>query len=304
MAIQAQGMIRVSLPGGAVREVPAGCPAGEALAGSGGRVPPEVLAVKVNGQLRDLSTPLTEEATLEAVTFESPEGKEVYRHSSTHIMAQAVKELFPSAQLAIGPAIEEGFYYDFGFERPFTPEDLDKIEARALEILKRDHRFSRKEMPRGEAIEYFKKRGELLKVEILESIPDETVSLYTQGDFLDLCRGPHVPSTGRVKAFKLLTSAGAYWRGDERNSMLQRIYGTSFPTKQALDAHLHKLEEIKRRDHRRIGKELDLITIQDEIGPGLVLWHPKGALVRLLIENFWREQHLKQGYELVYSPHV
>ncbi len=304
MAVDSSKMIRVTLADGSHREVPAGCSVGEAFAGPGRSLGPDVLAVKLNGTLVDLSTPLTDAATLEPVTFGSAEGRDVYHHSSTHIMAQAVKEVFPTAQLAIGPAIEEGFYYDFAFERPFTPEDLEKIEARAQAILKADHSFQRMDMPKQKAMEFFKERGERLKVEILESIEDDRVSLYRQGEFIDLCRGPHVPSTGRVKAFKLLSSAGAYWRGDERNPMLQRIYGTSFPSQAELDAHLAKLEEIKRRDHRKLGKELDLITIQDDIGPGLVLWHPKGALVRLLIENFWREQHLRQGYELVYSPHV
>jgi threonyl-tRNA synthetase len=264
----------------------------------------EVLAVRINGVPKDLDTVLTEDVVLEPLTFASPDGKEIYRHSSTHIMAQAVKEVFPSAQLTIGPAIEDGFYYDFAFERPFTPEDLEKIEARACKIIKADRPFKRMEMPRQQAVQFFRERREHYKAEIIESLEDETVSLYSQGEFIDLCRGPHLPATGRVGALKLLSSAGAYWRGDERNPMLQRIYGTSFPTQAELDAHLAKLEEIKRRDHRRLGKELDLITMQDEIGPGLVLWHPKGALVRLLIENFWREQHLQQGYELVYSPHV
>jgi len=296
--------IQITLPDGTSRKTPAGCTAGEVLRRTSGALAHDVLAVKVNGVLRDLTAILTEDASLEPVTFASPEGKEVYRHSSTHIMAQAVKAVFPSAQLAIGPAIEEGFYYDFAFDRPFTPEDLEKIEARAHEIVKADHPFKRMEMPRQDAIRFFKERGEIYKVDILEHIEDQTASLYSQGEFVDLCRGPHVPSTGRIGALKLLSSAGSYWRGDERNPMLQRIYGTSFPTQSELDAHLAKLEEIKRRDHRKLGKELGLITIQDEIGPGLVLWHPKGALIRLLIENFWREQHLQQGYELVYSPHV
>ncbi|MGH7236442.1 MAG: threonine--tRNA ligase [Nitrospiraceae bacterium] len=296
--------IQVTLPDGTPRRVPVGCTAGEALGGPGGTVSREVLAVKLNGVLADLNTVLTGDASLEPITFESAEGKEVYRHSSTHIMAQAAKEVFPTAQLAIGPAIEEGFYYDFAFERPFTPEDLDKIEARAHDIIKADRPFKRMEMSRQDAIRFFRERGESYKVDILEHIEDPTASLYSQGEFVDLCRGPHVPSTGRVTALKLLSGAGAYWRGDERNPMLQRIYGTSFPTQAALDAHLAKLEEIKRRDHRKLGKDLDLITMQDEIGPGLVLWHPKGALIRLLIENFWREQHLQQGYELVYSPHI
>jgi threonyl-tRNA synthetase len=220
-------------------------------------------------------------------------------------MAQAVKELFPKAQLTIGPALEDGFYYDFAYDLPFTPEDLEKIEARAREIIKRDLPIERTEFSKQEAIEFFKARGEAYKVELIDGFPDnELISAYSQGEFVDLCRGPHLPTTGHVGAFKLLNTAGAYWRGDERNPMLQRIYGTSFPTQAELDAHLARLEEIKRRDHRKVGKELDLITIQDEIGPGLVLWHPKGALIRLLIENFWREQHLKNGYDLVYSPHV
>lgn len=295
--------IQITLPDGRRRVIRAGCTAGEALRDSGA-LGPDVFAAKINGVLADLATILMEDASVEPVTFDSAEGKEVYWHSSTHIMAQAVKEVFPSAQLAIGPAIEEGFYYDFAFERPFTPEDLEKIEARAHEIMKADRPFRRIEMSRQEAIRFFEERGEEYKVDILEHIEDPAVSLYSQGEFVDLCRGPHVPSTGKVATLKLLSSAGAYWRGDERNPMLQRIYGTSFPTQAALDAHLAKLEEIKRRDHRKLGKELDLITIQDEIGPGLVLWHPKGAFIRLLIENYWREQHLQQGYELVYSPHI
>jgi threonyl-tRNA synthetase len=296
--------IHVTLPDGARHQVPAGCTAREALSGSGGILSSDVLAVAVNGVPMDLDTVLAGDAVLEPLTFRSPEGREVYRHSSAHIMAQAVKEVFPSAQLTIGPAIEDGFYYDFAYERPFTPDDLQRIEARAHEVIQANYPIKRMEMPRLEAVRFFKERGEQYKAEIIESLPDETVSLYSQGNFIDLCRGPHLPSTGTVRALKLLSSAGAYWRGDERNPMLQRIYGTSFPTQAELDAHLAKLEEIKRRDHRKLGKELDLITMQDEIGPGLVLWHPKGALVRLLIENFWREQHLKQGYELVYSPHI
>ncbi len=295
--------IHITLPDGTHRSVPIGSTVGDALNISGG-LTSGVLAAKVDGRLVDLATDLTRDISLEPVTFDSPEGKEVYRHSSTHIMAQAVKEVFPSAQLAIGPAIEDGFYYDFGFERPFTPEDLQKIETRANEIIKANRPFKRQELPRPDAIEFFANRGERYKVDILEHIEDPTASLYSQGEFIDLCRGPHLPSTGCVGALKLLSSGGAYWRGDERNPMLQRIYGTSFPTQAALDAYLAKLEEIKRRDHRKLSKDLDLVTIQDEIGPGLVLWHPKGALIRLLIENFWREQHLREGYELVYSPHV
>ncbi len=296
--------IRVTLSDGRSTVISRGTTAGEALSRAGVASRDDIVAVKINGVARDLSAVLSEDATLEPLTFDSAEGREVYRHSSTHIMAQAVKDVFPSAQMTIGPALEDSFYYDFAFERPFTPEDLAKIEARAHEIMQAGHPFKRMEMDRRKAIEFFKERGEHYKAEILESIEDDVVSLYSQGEFVDLCRGPHVPSTSRIKALKLMTTGGAYWRGDERKPMLQRIYGTSFPTQAALDAHLARLEEIKRRDHRKLGKELDLITIQDEIGPGLVLWHPKGAVIRLLIENFWREQHIRQGYELVYSPHV
>jgi threonyl-tRNA synthetase len=296
---------KVTLKNGKSFDVPPGYTIAQALAAGGIPVGPEVLAASVNGRPTDLSAPLTADATIDPLGFDTAEGREIYRHSSTHIMAQAVKELFPAAQLTIGPALEDSFYYDFAYDRPFTPEDLENIEQRAREIAKRKLAVTRRDLTKQEALELFKARGEHYKVELIEGFPDrEPISIYTQGEFVDLCRGPHVPSTGHVGALKLLTTAGAYWRGDERNPMLQRIYGTSFPTKAELDAHLAKLEEIKRRDHRKVGKELDLISIQDEIGPGLVLWHPKGAVIRLLIENFWREQHLRDGYELVYSPHV
>ena len=297
--------IHITLPDGTRKQVPAGCTVWDALTQAKGRLDTTVLAAKVNDEPVDLSRRLDKDATIEPLTFESAEGREVYRHSSTHIMAQAVKEVFPSAQMTIGPALEEGFYYDFAFERPFTPEDLEKIEARAKEIMKRDLPVTRTELSKPDALKFFRDRGEAYKVELIQGFDDESpISLYRQGEFVDLCRGPHLPSTSYVGAFKLLSTGGAYWRGDERNPMLQRVYGTSFPTQRELDAYLAKLEEIKRRDHRKLGKELDLISTQDEIGPGLVLWHPKGSLIRLLIENFWREQHLKDGYELVYSPHV
>ena len=301
----ASQFIHITLPDGTRKQVPAGCTVREALTPEGGRLDAKVLAAKINGEPMDLSRPLEQDATIEPLTFESAEGREVYRHSSTHIMAQAVKEVFPTAQLTIGPALDDGFYYDFAFDRPFTPEDLEKIEARAIEIMKRGLTVTRSELSKQDAIKFFQERGEGYKVELINSFDDASpISLYRQGEFVDLCRGPHLPTTGYVGAFKLLSTGGAYWRGDERNPMLQRVYGTSFPTKKELDAHLAKLEEIKRRDHRKLGKELDLITIQDAIGPGLVLWHPKGSLIRLLIENFWREQHIKDGYDLVYSPHV
>ena len=297
--------MKITLKDGTSRDVPAGQTVGKSLSIAGVVLGPDVIAAKVNGAIVDLSRELNEDALVEPLRFDSPDGREIYRHTSTHIMAQAVKELFPTAQLTIGPALEDGFYYDFAYDRPFTPEDLEKIEARAKEIIKRNLPIKRTEFSKQQAIEFFKARDEAYKVELIEGFPDnEPISAYTQGAFVDLCRGPHLPATGHVGAFKLLNTAGAYWRGDERNPMLQRIYGTSFPSQAELDAHLARLEEIKRRDHRKVGKDLDLITIQDEIGPGLVLWHPKGALIRLLIENFWREQHLRNGYDLVYSPHV
>ncbi len=297
-------MIQLSVREGNSQAFSKGISAKAALETLNGTVSPEVFAVTLNGVEIDLLAPMEVDGSLEPLMFDSPEGKNIYRHSSTHIMAQAVKECFPTAQLTIGPAIEEGFFYDFGFERPFTPEDLETIEKRAQAIIASNLTVTRHEMSKADAIKYFREQGEHYKVELLEGIPDDQISLYQQGDFIDLCRGPHVPSTGHIKAFKLLSSAGAYWRGDERNPMLQRLYGTSFPSDEALQAHLDNLEEIKRRDHRKLGKELDLFSIQDEIGPGLILWHPKGAQIRLLMENFWREQHLAHQYELVYSPHV
>jgi threonyl-tRNA synthetase len=219
-------------------------------------------------------------------------------------MAEAVKGLFPDARLAIGPAIEEGFYYDFDVNRPFIPEDLEKIEKSMQEIIKRDSPFVREEITKEDAIKLFQKLGEDYKIELINELNDETISIYRQGDFVDLCRGPHIPSTGRIKAFKLLSTAGAYWRGSEKNKMLQRIYGASFPAKGELDAYLKKLEEIKKRDHRRLGKELDLFSINDDAGSGLILWHPKGAAIRKTIEDFWRDEHYKNGYELVFTPHI
>jgi threonyl-tRNA synthetase len=296
--------MKIALKDGPSGDIQADETAGAALSALG-IASHDVLAAKVDGTVVDLSRPLSSGSIIEPLRFDSIEGREVYRHSSTHIMAQAVKELFPSAQLTIGPALEDSFYYDFAFDRTFTPEDLEQIEARATEIISRNLPITRREFSKQEAIDFFRAKGEHYKVELIQGFPDgEPITAYTQGDFVDLCRGPHLPTTGSVGAIKLLNTAGAYWRGDERNPMLQRIYGTSFPTKTEVDAYLARLEEIKRRDHRKVGKELDLMSIRDEIGPGLVLWHPKGAAVRLLIENFWREQHIRDGYELVYSPHA
>jgi threonyl-tRNA synthetase len=226
------------------------------------------------------------------------------RHSASHVMAQAVQEFYPSAKLTIGPSIEEGFYYDFDYNGTFSPDDFPKIEARMREIIEKDLPFIREEISKDKALSFFKERGEPYKVELLNDIADEQVTLYRHDDFVDLCRGPHLPSTGGIKAFKLLSVAGAYWRGDERNKMLQRIYGTAFPTQKELDAYLTMLEEAKRRDHRRLGQELDLFSIHEEAGAGLVIYHPKGALLRSLLEDFERREHLKRGYHLVVGPQI
>jgi threonyl-tRNA synthetase len=262
------------------------------------------LAARADGRLLDLTAPMPAVERIEILTFEDEAGREVLRHTTSHVMAQAVKDLYPGTKLAIGPAIADGFYYDFDTSATFGPDDLQRIEARMAEIVAADLPLRRQEMSRQEAIRHFEGRGENYKVELLREIAEESVGIYAQDDFADLCRGPHLPSTGRVHAFKLLSIAGAYWRGDERNPMLQRIYGTAFMSQADLDQFLHMREEAARRDHRRLGRELDLFSIPEQLGGGLVLWHPKGALMRYLIEEFWRKEHLKRGYEFVYSPHI
>lgn len=264
----------------------------------------DTVAAELNGRLIDLAAPLTESGTLKFVTVRSPKGLEILRHSTAHIMAQAVQELFPGVKVTIGPAIEEGFYYDFDTSRPFAPEDLEKIENRMREIVKSKLPFRRMVVPKSEAVMLFQEKAETYKVEIIEGLPEKEVSLYTQGEFTDLCRGPHIPHTGMAQAFKLMKVAGAYWRGDERNPMLQRIYGTVFATQEELDHYLHVLEEAKKRDHRKLAKELDLFSISDEVGPGLVIWHPRGAMLRYLIEEFERTEHLKRGYHMVVGPQI
>jgi threonyl-tRNA synthetase len=228
---------------------------------------------------------------------------ESLRHSTAHVMAHAVKNLFPDAQVAIGPSIEDGFYYDFGVSAPFTPDDLEKISAEMQRVIKAGKPFVRKEISREEALALF--ADEPFKVELIEDLPsDEIISIYEEGDFIDLCRGPHIDNAGQIKAFRLLKSSGAYWRGDERNAMLQRIYGTAFSTQQELDDYLKMIEEAEKRDHRKLGRELDLFSLQEEAGPGLVFWHPKGAFVRTVIEDHWRSEHLNNGYDLVMTPHI
>jgi threonyl-tRNA synthetase len=238
------------------------------------------------------------------VKFDSKEDREIYRHSTSHVMAHAVKALFPDAKLAIGPATEEGFYYDFDVDRTFAPEDLLLIEEKMAEIIRQDAPFVRRVVSRQEAIAFFQEKGELYKVELLQEIPDEEVTLYEEGGFVDLCRGPHIERAGQITACKLLSIAGAYWRGNEKNKMLQRIYGTSFTDKKALTDYLNFLEEVKKRDHRKLGKDLDLFSTSDEIGAGLIIWHPNGALIRRAIEDFWIREHYKAGYRVLYTPHI
>lgn len=263
-----------------------------------------VIAVKVNDRLSDLSAGIDPESTLEPVYIDSEEGMEILRHSTSHVMAMAVKELFPGVKVTIGPAIENGFYYDFDFERPFKEEDLPLIEKRMEEIIQKDLPFKREEVSAKEAIERFKSQGETYKVEIIEDLGAEKVSVYTQGSFSDLCRGPHISSTGRIKAFKLLKTAGAYWRGDEKRSMLSRIYGTAFEDKKVLKQYLQRIEDAKKRDHVKLGRQLDLFNTYDEIGSGMIVWHPKGGILRHIIEDFEVKEHLKRGYDIVQGPQI
>jgi threonyl-tRNA synthetase len=264
----------------------------------------QVVAVRAGDALYDLEAPLPHDVDeLEPVMESDPEGLEVIRHSAAHLMAEAVKTLHPEARVTIGPSIENGFYYDFDY-RPFTPEDLEAIEAEMVRAAGRDQPFTCEVMSREEAAELFSGMGEDYKLELLEEIEDETVTVYRHGDFVDLCRGPHVPSTGRVKAFKLLSSAGAYWRGDEANPQLQRIYGTAWASPKDLKKHLERLEEARKRDHRKLGTRLDLFSFSEEAGAGMVIWHPKGALVRTILEDFERKEHLSRGYQIVSGPQI
>ena len=265
----------------------------------------QVVACKCEGQLYDLVRQVPEGcAEIEPVYIDSPEGLEILRHSAAHIMAEAVKDLFPTAKVTIGPSIENGFYYDFDYERPFTPDDLEKIEARMQESVAKDHPFVREELSREEAKKLFLDMNETYKLEILDGLSEDKVTIYRHGNFVDLCRGPHIPSTGYLKAFKLTSVAGAYWRGDENKPMLQRIYGTAFANPKDLKRYLAQLEEAKKRDHRKLGPQLDLFSFSEEAGPGMPIFHPKGALVRAILEDFERKEHLKRGYQIVQGPQL
>ncbi|MDD3851536.1 MAG: threonine--tRNA ligase [Firmicutes bacterium] len=294
--------IRVFLKDGSEKEYRKGITVAEVAEDISKNLARAAVIADVDGALVELGFSLEHDCKLNILTFRDEDGKDAFRHTSSHIMAQAVKRLFPEAKLAIGPAIQDGFYYDFDVERPFSTEDLAAIEEEMNKIVKEDHPLKRHEMERDVAIDFFKARGEEYKVELIEDLEgDVPISLYSQGEFTDLCAGPHAPSTGKVKAFKLLSVAGAYWRGSEKNKMLQRIYGTSFEKKKDLADYLKMLEEAKRRDHRKIGRELDLFSIMEE-GPGFPFFHPKGMVIRNLLEDFWRKEHVSHGYQEVKTP--
>src|SRR5689334_6682616 len=298
--------IKVKLPDGSTKEVPKGTTALDIAKSISPRLADAALAAKTNGDLIDLARPLEKDTDLRLLTEKDPEALGVYRHSSAQLLAAAVLELFPETNLGHGPATESGFFYDFYRETPFTPEDLDKIEKKMQELVQQNLPYAREFLPRDEGLQRFQGEGDFMKCHFIEQFtkPDEKISIYKTGKFLDFCRGPHVPSTGRIKAFKLLNIAGAYWLGDEKNPQLQRIYGTSFFSKKDLEQHLHAIEEAKKRDHRVLGKQLDLFSIQELAGPGLVFWHPKGGLIRKEMEDWMRNEYLRRGYSLVYTPHV
>jgi len=295
--------INIQLPNGVNKSFPIGTTVGEVIESIG--VQSSAVGAKVNGNLADFFFEIDCDSEIEPIKINSEEGLYFIRHTAAHIMAEAVQSLYPEAKVTIGPVIDNGFYYDFEYSRGFTPEDLEKIENKMKEIVNQKKPLTRKTVSRDDAIGIFDKDGETYKVEIVNDLPsDQQITIYDQDGWYDLCRGPHAPSTGFVKAFKLLSSAGAYWRGDEKNAMLQRIYGTAFWDRKELKGYLNRLEEAKKRDHRKVGKELDLFSIQEEVGAGLVLWHPKGSRIRRVIEDFWREQHDRYGYELLYTPHI
>ncbi len=299
-----QEKIKITFPDGIIKEFPRGITGIDILKTLNSRLAKEALGIKVNNQVQSLPESINENAEIKILTFDDKEGREVFWHSSAHLMAHAVKRLFPKTKFGIGPSIDDGFYYDIEIDHAISPEDFEKIEAEMQKIVDEDYPIIRKEWEKEDAIRFFKKMNDDLKLDLLAELEGD-ISTYSQGDFTDLCRGPHLPSTGRIgKHFKLLNVAGAYWRGDEKNKMLQRLYATSYPKKKMLVEHLHRLAEAKKRDHRKLGRELDLFSIQENIGNGLILWHPKGARIRHLIEEFTINEHYKNGYELVNTPHI
>jgi threonyl-tRNA synthetase len=295
--------IRVTLPDGSEKSLPSGATGADLAQAIGPRLAAAALAVRVNGHVLDLGRPLPDRQRVEILTDKNPQALEVLRHSAAHVLATAVRQIFPHARIGFGPPIEDGFYYDFEVPRPFTPEDLERIENAMREVVKADYPFVREQVTKEDARRRF--ADDPLKLERLEELgPDEVISVYTNGPFVDLCRGPHVPSTGRIRHFRLLHAAGAYWRGDERRQMLQRIYGTAWFSKEQLEGYLKRLEEAKKRDHRLLGRQLDLFSIQEDVGPGLIFWHPKGAMLNFQLRRFIEDVILARGYQLVYTPHV
>jgi len=298
--------IKITFPDGAIKEFDSGITGYQIAQSISNRLADEVLAVRFNDTIKDLHRSITENGTVKFLTFDDTEGKEVYWHSSSHLMAHAVQDIFPEAKFGVGPAIDAGFYYDIDINTQLSEDHLKQIEDKMLVLSKTDTRFEREELSQQEAIEFFKVKGDQYKVELLSEMDEtkEKISIYKEGSFTDLCRGPHLPNPGKIKFVKLLNISGSYWRGDEKNKQLQRIYGITFPKKKMLDDYLFMLEEAKKRDHRKLGKSLDLFSVHEEAGAGLIYWHPKGARIRLEVEDFWRKAHLENGYELLYSPHM
>jgi threonyl-tRNA synthetase len=298
--------IKITFPDGSIKEFDKGTTAYAIAESISSRLAQEALAAEVNGFVKDLHAPINNNTVIKFLMFDDEKGKEVYWHSTSHLMAHAIQEIYPEAKFGVGPPIENGFYYDIDINSTLTEDDLKKIEEKMSEISKKDNSFQREELSKNAAIDFFNKKGDNYKLEILSEIDenDKVISIYKEGNFTDLCTGPHLPSAGRIKYIKLLNISGSYWRGDEKNKQLQRIYGISFPKKKMLDDYITFLEEAKKRDHRKLGKQLDLFSVHEEAGAGLIYWHPKGARIRLEIENFWRDAHLQNGYELLYSPHM
>lgn len=296
--------IKLKFPDGSIKKYERGITGLDLLKDVNSQLFREATGIKINDEVKSLPEPIWEDAEIKILTFNDKEGREVFWHSSAHLMAHAVKRIFPETKFGIGPAIDDGFYYDIDLDHAITPEDFLEIEKEMEKIVNENHKIERKEWVKEEVVEFFKNQNEDLKLDLLDELQDG-ISTYSQGDFTDLCRGPHLSSTGKIgKNFKLLNVAGAYWRGNEKNKMLQRLYATSFPKKKLLDEHLLRLAEAKKRDHRKLGRELDLFSIQEDIGGGLILWHPKGARVRRIMEEFTIQEHYKNGYELIYTPHI
>ena len=296
-------MVKVKLPDGSLKEVSDNSSAADVAASVGAGLAKAAIAARINGNLVDLAARVTDGCEISIVTPKDADGVEIMRHTAAHIMAQAICTLWPQTKLVYGPTVNDGFYYDIDLDTPIKPEDFEKIESKMAEVVKADAPIMRHEMSRQEAMQ--RVAGDPYKLDNIARAEGDTISFYSQGNgFEDLCRGPHLPSTGKLGAFKIMSVAGAYWHGDASQKMLQRVYGTAWPTKKELDEYLFRLEEAKKRDHRILGRQLDLFSIQDDIGPGLILWHPKGSLIRHIIESFWKEEHLKRGYDMIYSPHI